>query len=763
MSDHSKLELKQPKLFTALERLDADLYAQVKSVARIAEDYLERITIVFPTYTQHNIEHSIRILDRMCELLDPGMIPGQPQESYAQSLSPLEIAVLIYGALLHDIGMAPDEKTIEAIKNNKLEGCAHDYTKFVERFKGDETFALQDYVRRIHAELSGRYVRQWFGEWLHVPGHRAISYANEVALLCESHNYGLDWCKSRLLEESVKGPYRCNFQFCALLLRLGDILDFDARRTPYHLFKSIDLTDYSQSEWEQHLSVQSTGFRLEPSSMIEGWESPVFHGGCKDPAIYRKVLSYFDWIEDEIRQCVPLSLSFRNAKYRLKLALPLVNRIQTEGFQVANQQLRIDYDAISQLLMGEHIYGDRMLGVRELLQNAIDACRLRLEAEAKRTSYEERYAPRIRIILDQPHGKLVFKDNGVGMNDFIINEFFLNIGKSYYRSDEFLLGQHDFQPIGRFGIGFLSCFMLADRVIVKTKHYTESVMHELELDKSSKYIVRRTEEDARFMHGTEIVLDYDFVTNPLGVSVEKLKKFVETHFLLDERWIYVEDTAAGSQVAVSCDGLSKWQDRLRLDAGMFGKESTVYALVDSHFKGISGYIGLKEPEYQEWNMTADPSIFRVFGIDLLGEATGPRSIQFFMNDILISTQIRVPRLFSHPLSLTGSCLLNSTNKLLHPNLARTDLSQDSHALLGYAVCKFTHYLTLNFYRQREPLLAEQIRLVIERFYARTSPLLQEETLHDIQITGEIQSTRYDIRKSALYRNWSRPSSGEELD
>jgi|GEM_PF-2148555 len=598
MSDHSKLELKRPKLFAALERLDADLYAQVKSVARMAEDYLERIPRVFPTYTQHNIEHSIRILDTMYELLGPALIPGEAQEAYELVLSPLEIAMLIYGALLHDIGMAPDDATILAIKNNTLDGYANDYGKFVERFGGNETFALQDYVRRIHAELSGRYVRLWFGDWLHVPGQKAISYANEVALLCESHNYGIDWCKSKLPEEAVKGPYKCNFQFCALLLRLGDILDFDARRTPYHLFKSIDLTAYSRDEWAQHLVVESTGARLAPSSMIEGWQSPVFHGRCSDPAIYRKVLGYFDWIETEIRQGVLLAQSFRHAQYRLRLALPLVNRIQTAGFQVANQQLRIDYDAISQLLMGEHIYGDRLLGVRELLQNAIDACRLRREAEAKRASYEERYTPRIRIILDQPRGKLVFKDNGAGMNDFIINEFFLNIGKSYYRSDEFLLKHHDFQPTGRFGIGFLSCFMLADRVTVKTKHYTESVVHELELDKSSKYIVRRTAENAGFRHGTEIVLDYDFATNPLELTAEQLKAFVEKHFLLDERWVYVEDVGAGSQVAVVSDRAGKWGEILEMPSGRrIGSDcyTKIYASVDAHFHDVTGFIELGFP------------------------------------------------------------------------------------------------------------------------------------------------------------------------
>jgi molecular chaperone HtpG len=542
MSDHSKLILTKPRLLCILEKLDNELYSQVKNIALEAEDFLERIPEFFPTYTMHNIEHSIRILENVYELIDPEYISEEPLSNYNNHLSPLEIATIIYGAVLHDIGMFIDDvEIIRKIKTNSLEWCDDKYYKLVEKFKGNETLALQDYIRRIHARLSSIFIKEKFAEKLHIPNSPAISYLDEIADLCESHNQNIEWIRNSLDTEVPKGRYKCNYQFCALLLRLGDILDFDSRRTPYHLFKSINLMEHSEDEWNQHLIIESTGYRLEKSSTYEGWKSPLFYGKCTNPTIYRKILTYFDWIEGETRKCSDFSLSFHHTKYHIKITGPIVNRVQTIGFDMANQQLKMDYEAITNLLMGEKIYGSPIFGIRELVQNSIDACMLRLELSKGNQTYEEKYIPKISIIFDKKQSKIVIKDNGTGMNDYILNEYFLSIGKSYYKSDDFLLKDYNFKAIGNFGIGFLACFMLSDRVNIKTKYYNESVVHELNVEKNSKYIVYKRGEKADFSHGTEIAMDYDFEKNFLSFSREMIRDFVETQFLLDSSFIHVID------------------------------------------------------------------------------------------------------------------------------------------------------------------------------------------------------------------------------
>jgi hypothetical protein len=67
------------------------------------------------------------------------------------------------------------------------------------------------------------------------------------------------------------------------------------------------------------------------------------------------------------------------------------------------------------------------------------------------------------------------EDNGVGMTIETIERYFTQIGKSFYKSPDFHAEQAEMRhhgliatPISTFGIGVLSCFMIADRVQVRT-------------------------------------------------------------------------------------------------------------------------------------------------------------------------------------------------------------------------------------------------------------------------------------------------------
>ena len=113
--------------------------------------------------------------------------------------------------------------------------------------------------------------------------------------------------------------------------------------------------------------------------------------------------------------------------------------------------------------MGENLYSDKTVVIRELLQNSIDACLLKKELSAKKS---EKYTPEIRIIIDS--NKISICDNGIGMSKKIIENYFLCIGKSYYTSEAFKNTSASFNPISHYGIGFLSCFLLTDAIKVHT-------------------------------------------------------------------------------------------------------------------------------------------------------------------------------------------------------------------------------------------------------------------------------------------------------
>lgn len=86
--------------------------------------------------------------------------------------------------------------------------------------------------------------------------------------------------------------------------------------------------------------------------------------------------------------------------------------------------------------MGTHLYDDPEVALRELIQNSVDACMVR---KTMNDSYAEAYTPMIsvRLYTIGEEDYLCVDDNGIGMNQHIIDEYYTKIGVSYYKSNEF--------------------------------------------------------------------------------------------------------------------------------------------------------------------------------------------------------------------------------------------------------------------------------------------------------------------------------------
>jgi hypothetical protein len=149
---------------------------------------------------------------------------------------------------------------------------------------------------------------------------------------------------------------------------------------------------------------------------------------------------------------------------------------------------RLDERRIRELLMGIQLYKDRDLAVRELYQNALDACRYR----RARSEYLDRTIESIsykyegRITFEQGIDKngrayLECHDNGIGMSESELRGVFSQAGARFAEQADFRLERAEwsqldpvveFFPNSRFGIGVLSYFMLADELIVTTCRMT---------------------------------------------------------------------------------------------------------------------------------------------------------------------------------------------------------------------------------------------------------------------------------------------------
>lgn len=507
-------------LIKYLKSIDSPFLPKIKEVFEEIKDILNcRVQHVFPNYTLHNTGHSFRVMEYMSKLV-----------SDYSKLSELEIALLVYAALLHDIGMAVSEDDISSIKSDSFPFCDVKFSAMKKIMGDNESLALQEYVRRIHALLSSRYIRENLKDKLVIPKLTTLDFTKELALICEAHTEDYDWIKANLRTNEVRGDYSFNPQFIAAILRLADILDIDSNRTPYNLYKLISPKGLSDDEWKQHFVILNN----EKIILNEKTQQKkiIFHGKATNASIHRKILVYIGWVKNELTNATAL-VNGMPAQYSLVYDTnPEVN-IQTEGYTFSDYKMTLEFKAISSLLMGEKIYGSKSLGLRELIQNSLDSCRIRQETEELKKEFgQDAYLPKIKVILDQEKKQAIIKDNGTGMSMDIIKKHFLNIGVSYYNSYDFLLKDFDYKPIGNFGIGFLSCFMLSNEVKVLTRHYKSKNKFLIELEKGNEYTSLTETEDVVF-DGTEVILNYTNFIEVFDNKPQTVKTFLNTYFLTD--------------------------------------------------------------------------------------------------------------------------------------------------------------------------------------------------------------------------------------
>jgi len=468
----------------------------ISVVDRVFEDCKEILKTVLrhmPEYTLHDEEHLLRTVELMDRLL-PALT--------LQNLTPLELAGLILSAALHDIGMAPSENEIRKLLSESPGTINKDpnrliYRSFREGYpamlrrqhglrsqnrhsKAEEleAYLLSEYIRQTHGDRGRSFI---FDQYHEMFIYSDFNFASRIAEVCYSHTQDPLIIERIPCWELVRAPGEyVNWRFIAVLLRLADILDLDGKRTPTVLFEHLGIRDkVSLREWKKHRSIRAWDIR--PGRIA-------FSARCPDPVIEKCVRDFIKIIERELSFARGISGSMHDSRCpdmqkRYYIDLPPSVDIRDVGpevgprgpvYRYVDLGFHLDEDSIISLVMGMNLYGNRLLFLRELLQNAVDTCRHR-QVLHKAISDPSKYIPEITVELFEENGKrvLAVEDNGMGMDEEIVREHFARIGKSYYRSGRFMQERAetgiDFQPISAFGIGVLSVFMVTDQLRVQTR------------------------------------------------------------------------------------------------------------------------------------------------------------------------------------------------------------------------------------------------------------------------------------------------------
>jgi len=174
---------------------------------------------------------------------------------------------------------------------------------------------------------------------------------------------------------------------------------------------------------------------------------------------------------------------------------------ETLGFQTEVKQLLH--------LVIHSLYSNKEIFLRELISNASDAAdKLRFEALSDPAMYEENPDLKIQVSYDETAKTITISDNGIGMSRDEVIQNLGTIAKSGTR--EFLARmtgdqKKDAHLIGQFGVGFYSAFIVADKVIVKTRRAGLTKEHGVRWESNGEgdYTIANMEKETR---GTEIIL-----------------------------------------------------------------------------------------------------------------------------------------------------------------------------------------------------------------------------------------------------------------
>lgn len=460
------------------------------AIRRNATVIAEKIQSSQPGLTIHDITH----LDALWET---ATTVGGPD----LDLNPLEAFVFGSAVLFHDLGMALvlwDEQ-IENLKHSK-EFRDLAFNLFLEEFKKRpteeelanlpkelETTVIAIRLRDLHAfkakELPFKYFN-FEGEKLYIIQQEDLrkKLGAAIGILAESHWWEIERIRTELHSAFIPAPtlfpphWEINIIKLACLLRLADYVNIDDRRAPtlqYALTKpkGISLDHWSFQNKLNRVSHQKEKLKFTSHTAFEESDSGAWWLAYNTVKDIDKELKSVDSL------LIDLSITQFEAKGIMGIETPQLfsKFLKTNNWEPANTDFKIsNFASIIEKLGGVKLYGNRVdIPIRELIHNSCDAL------NAKRY-----YVPdfegkiEVRYIEDGENVWFEIEDNGIGMSKSLLTFELLDFGNSYWKSNKVLkehpgLASSGFIPIGKFGIGFFSIFIVAEFVQVISKSISE--------------------------------------------------------------------------------------------------------------------------------------------------------------------------------------------------------------------------------------------------------------------------------------------------
>lgn len=506
-----------PVKFEAIVSVNQKIHGATKIALSKFSDWLSMNQLIFfPEYTDHGINHIQDVLNTAEDLLT--------KDSF-RILTPEDIYVLTSSILLHDCAMHIGKQGLKELINNEMYSSSlfgypiektfkEEWTKFeieVSKYSdndwqkffidgttvtfpdlnsdltGYQNVLVGEFIRKHHARIAQVISLHGLptGKEPEVLFDKELVYLNELSgFAARSHNISLRDAVDLVKPEHARFTKNTHLTFLMAVLRISDYLQFENKRTPKICFRiKAFCSPISINEWKKQIAVITTHHTHnddellfvdatpEDATTLDGI-SKLLSGLQKELdsawAVLGEIYSRFDEKKN-------LGINIRRVRSSIDDPTEYVAR-HYKNFHPYLLGLTTNDERLYPLLAGP-LYGDRpFIGLRELIQNAIDACNERYTLESGEDPIFQKVPYGIKIEINLPNKTLEISDNGIGMNEEIIKNYFLKIGSSYRYSsswqETYSRGGDAIVPrTGRFGIGVLAGFLLGDRISIHTKKY----------------------------------------------------------------------------------------------------------------------------------------------------------------------------------------------------------------------------------------------------------------------------------------------------
>ncbi|HDT5772878.1 TPA: ATP-binding protein [Morganella morganii subsp. morganii] len=515
----------------------------------------------FPEYTEHGFTHLNEVL-----LSSSGLITDEARKI----LTSEDIAAIIISTILHDCAMHLTPDSFYCLISDKYprtesrfvdeeESWKNMWLSFIDEAKkfnskqlesifGDTTpvreipdnkldltdrdkLLIGEFIRRNHARIAHDIAINGIpgvdGDIVRLTTAKTENHFMDLCgFIARSHNMGLRQAVDRLEDAKKRQHLGVKTPFIMLVLRIADYIQIHAERADKELLQIKHIiSPISRGEWKKHEAI------IEIIHAHQDPEAIFIDAEPQDAKIYVGLKKLFQDIQNELDQCwsvlgeiygrykefSSLGINIRRIRSSLDDEKKYI-KVKKPGFIPKILSFRTASSEMMELLIAP-LYGDNpYIGIRELLQNSVDACKELQDTQKNNLLSENREneEPDIKIILtihDDGKGLLEIIDRGIGMTLEIVNEYFLNIGASFRNSDLWRKnhikdGHSTVHRTGRFGIGLLAAYLLGDTLRVTTRHITQPS------DKSLLFNCKRGDTEIIVTHtcadiGTRISIELD--------------------------------------------------------------------------------------------------------------------------------------------------------------------------------------------------------------------------------------------------------------